>query len=180
MSTPRFNVQSLALPVPIDDEALARHLVERVRYNLAKNGSAPGVAVAVLPGRADLFPLAQVGENWREFSYFLASLSRAEIQGDPPVAAVGVMGRFSGTAPTGTPLDTAMVFLEWSDCRWWHWQMALTPGGRATDSESWFSAQDGDSLPPGLGRWWSLGRRRQFGLRLERAIPLLREAPGVH
>jgi hypothetical protein len=51
---------------------------------------------------------------------FLAGLTRAELPGGEAVEAVGLMGAFPPRGAAGVP--TALVFLEWTDCRGWRWQ----------------------------------------------------------
>jgi hypothetical protein len=73
---------------------------------------------------------------------------------------VGVAGRFLVRRRDEPGAPVALAFLEWPDCRWWHWRTLLDGEGRAVpDSDTIRRAIDGDPLPGGLGRWWSQSRR---------------------
>jgi hypothetical protein len=62
-------------------------------------------------------------------------------------------------ASDGPGVPVGVVFLEWADCRWWHWRAVLGADGRPLEGgETLWRAVDGDALPTGVGRWWSLGR----------------------
>ena len=106
-------------------------------------------------------------------SRFLAGLTRSGSgETDMPVA-VGVAGRFMMRvrgSENAAAVPVAIAFLEWSDCRWWHWQLLLgTDGKPMPDGDMHRSADNGDPLPQGLGRWWSLGRRT--GVRVQVGWP---------
>jgi hypothetical protein len=67
-------------------------------------------------------------------------------------------------------LPVALVFLEWADDRWWHWERLLRDGEPASDEEDdlerYSRAIDGDPIPDGLGRWFVRGRRTRASLSL--------------
>jgi hypothetical protein len=154
-----------------DDDALGERLTALVRDALARGG-APPAAVVVMDGRVDLILLRPelVGEV--PVPMLLGGLSRS-IQADrPAVKAVGMIGVFrprpSTSRPPGVPV--AMVFLEWTDCRWWQWRGLIDPeaGAVLEETETVGRAVDGVPRPRGLGGWWSLGRRRNMAFRLDR------------
>lgn len=141
------------------DEQEGRALVSLVRQALERGGGA--VAVVVRPDRTELIDLRSVVESRIPVPLFLAGLTRSAPEGQRLPLAVGIAGKFvsrrTGDAP-GVPVG--VVFLEWADCRWWHWRVVLGADGRPLqEGETVWRAVDGDPLPPGLGRWWSLGRR---------------------
>lgn len=158
------------------DEDLGEWLVDRVR-SAVERGPAPSTAVAVREDRIDLIPLGDVVREGIRPNVFVATLTRAEVPFAGVLEAVGVIGEFrwrSRHTPDGLPVAT--VFLEWSDCRWWHWRAALGPDRDVLDESSAVSrAVDGGPRPAGLGGWWSLGRRARLGARFEP-----REQPVVH
>ncbi|MBN2798472.1 MAG: hypothetical protein JXX28_04930 [Deltaproteobacteria bacterium] len=178
----RFQVHSLSLDPDLSDEAAGRALVSAVIQNLARTGGAPSVALAVHLARVDLFPLAQIGVARAELDGFLGALSRAEVDGEASVRAVGLMGSFRWEQRGRAPAEVAMVFLEWGDCRWWHWRALLTADRRGVveGSALFTSAVEGDPKPPQLGTWWSRGRRQGLSLRLDRQPRLVTEVAGVH
>jgi hypothetical protein len=94
---------------------------------------------------------------------------------------VGVVGRF-GLRRRGAkqPVHVALVFVEWSDGRWWQWQALLAQDGASLLDDTLIEreAELGDPLPDGLGRWWTLARRRNLRVRLEAHAP--DPAPIVH
>jgi hypothetical protein len=148
-----------------DGDQLVTMLTEAVD---AGNGSP--VAVVLRPDRFELVGLGAVRDEGLTIDMFLAGMSRADVPDAGPVEAVGVAGRFRTKVP-GTrrgEAPVALAFLEWSDCRWWMWRSLIDAEGRLLDeSATRFRAVDGDALPAGLGRWWSLGRRSRLNVRLE-------------
>ncbi len=157
---------------PLEDEALARSLVQMVRGAVAQ-GRAPAAAVCVREERLDLLPVAEAARSGIAPPVLLAGLTRAEVPFASEVLAVGLVGRFKERT-TGVPL--AMVFLEWEDCRWWHWRALIDPstGALREDTETVSRAVEG-LRRPALGGWWTAGRRRGMRVRL---AP--REPPVVH
>ncbi|MEQ1507867.1 MAG: hypothetical protein ABMB14_36905, partial [Myxococcota bacterium] len=116
---------------------------------------------------------------------FLAGLSRSGGAGDEgglgPALAVGLAGRFVYRARGVGPSPVGLVFLEWPDCRWWSWRVVLDGAGApVADSESRYCAVDGDALPGGLGRWWSLGRRSGRTVRYGDVVPAPTASALVH
>jgi len=152
-----------------DDESTGRRLVDLVREALGR-GPAPSVVVVVRADRFDLVSVGPIVEAGLSVSTFIAGLTRSELPRAGPVLAVGLMGTFTvrprREAP-GAPL--AMVFLEWTDCRWWQWRTLLEGDGRTPMDETTTlsSAVEGSAKPSNLGGWWSLGRRRRMSVRLE-------------
>lgn len=177
----RLTVQTVARDVAgLEDDALGESLAGMVREAVARKG-APTVATVARADRVDLIGLAPVVEGRLPVHGFLASLTRAEV--DPGVLdphAVGLMGtvrvRRPGDGVDGAPV--AVVFLEWPDCRWWHWRALIEPttGALLDHTETIRRAIDGDPLPDGLGRWWSAGRRQPGRARLAKAS----DSPMVH
>ena len=130
-----------------------RRLADLVRLALEKGG-APSVAVILREERVDLLPLKPVVDAGVGVPVFLAGLSQSETAGASDVLAVGVMGTFHlkrrGDA-RGAPV--AMVFLEWSDCSWWHWRGLIEADGRTLreDTQTVATASEGAAKPRNLG-----------------------------
>lgn len=161
------------------DDGLGERLVEMVRRASDKAEAPPAVAV-VRGERLDVVGLAPIVEKKIRPGTFVAGLTRAEMGpsvGDP--LAVGIIGTV-GYRPPGAEarVPMVMVFLEWEDCRWWHWKALLDPatGDIRPETETWTCAVEGDPMPQGLGRWWSLGRRMTRRMQFDRWP----EAPLVH
>lgn len=167
----RFEVRSWERPPGlITDDQVGQHLVDRVKTAIG-GGAAPLVGVVVRASRIDLVELAAPAREGLTVPLTLAVLARSEDPSGAIPQAVGVLGRYElrprPDQPARAPL--AMVFLEWEDCRWWHWRALVDGRDLAGDTESLRRAVDGDPLPSGLGRWWSLSRRRSLVARLEPA-----------
>jgi hypothetical protein len=178
----RLNVQSLRRASAADDESLGRLLVSLVEGTVERSGAAPSVAVAVGRDRVDLVPLVPLVRERVDVRGFVAGLTRSELAGAGPIEAVGLMGSFewrSRGQARGAPL--ALVFLEWTDCRWWHWRALFDAEheGLVAGTGTVTSASDGCPKPDALGGWWSLGRRRNLKLKLER-VPGEPPGPVVH
>lgn len=160
----RIRSRTLVPRHPEDDEETGIQLVAAVHRAL-KGGGAPPVAVAVAEQRIDLFPADSIRESSLPPGLFLAGLSRSEGSFGRPIC-VGLMGTFGSRERPG--VKQAMVYLEWSDCRWWLWRGLLdTDGGLMPDTESVLRAADGDTKPMAMGGWWSLGRRSRMKVRLD-------------
>lgn len=149
-------------------------LVDVLRSGLARGG-APPVAVVVRSEVVHLVGLRTDPPQPIAAGRLLAGLTRARFDDaeDAPVA-VGLLGRFElrrrRDERVGVPM--VQVFLEWGDCSWWHWRALLdADGALLDDSVTVRSAQLGDALPGGLGRWWSTGRRHRLQLQLRRQRP---------
>lgn len=163
---------SLRLPVQriphasSGDDALGAALKERVVGALETGAVAP-MAVVCRHAHIDLVPVYHLRERHIAVDAFLASMSRVVSESDD-VLAVGLAGRFRARLPgTGAKrAPVALVFLEWTDCRWWLWRSLIDPDGHLVEAAGeTFRAVDGDPLPAGLGRWWSIGRRRRLTVR---------------
>jgi hypothetical protein len=152
------------------DAQEGRGLVGLVRDVLERGGGG-AVAVVVRPDRTELVDLRNLIEARASLPLFMAGLTRSAPEGQRLPLAVGIAGRFMmRTGPPQVPVSpqerrprgipVGVVFLEWPDCRWWHWRVVLGADGQPMeDGETVWRAEDGDPLPQGLGRWWSLGRR---------------------
>lgn len=151
------------------DDALGEALVARVRRSLAE-GRAPASGVVVRPSQVDLVPLAAAADAGVPFPNLLAGLV-----GRGGLDAVGILGRLWWRPQRAEPaVPVAVVFLEWTDCRWWAWQQLLDAQGRPiADGERCWRAVDGDPKPGGLGGWWSLARRTGARLDLTPTVPEL-------
>jgi hypothetical protein len=148
------------------DDTLGEGLVARVRHGLS-TGQAPASGVVVRAAQIDLVPLAPVADARVPFGQVLAGLvGRGELD------AIGVVGRLWWRRRRDErPVAVAVVFLEWTDCRWWCWQQLLDAEGRpVADGERCWRAVDGDPKPVGLGGWWSLARRTGARLDLTPAV----------
>lgn len=157
MPTHRIRIGSLPRGEPLSDEGEGLRLRDLLLRALSR-GQAPPVAVALRARRVDLVDLRDAAATGMTLEAFLAGLTRAEVPDDGPPEAVGVLGAFR---PRDGGVPVALAFLEWADCRWWCWRAALAAagGGVRDDTVTVRSAVEGDRLPDGLGRWWSLGRR---------------------
>ena len=170
-----IRVHSVALEAASDDDAIGGALVRVVQHALARGG-APSAAVGVGGARADLVPLRPFSEAQASLPAFLASLSATLPDGTRPVDAVGLAGTFDLRHGDSSPPTTiAMVFLEWSDCRWWRWRALLDQNLGTTlvraGSEVIDRAVDGAPRPDGLGGWWSLARRTSVQFRFIPELP---------
>jgi hypothetical protein len=151
-------------PTPVDldeDEHLGRWLVTLVQDAAAKGGAPPTAVVLRDDGTLDLLAVERDLVADTPLPLLLAGLSRSVLAGRSAVA-VGLIGRFTlerrgPGAPVTAPV--LLAFLEWSDCRWVGWRRVLDAPGARPDGDALERALDGDPLPDGLGRWWSLGRR---------------------
>jgi hypothetical protein len=167
----RMQTLSPAEPWWPDDEVLGGRLASLVKENLPRNG-APTVGLVVRRDKVVLVPLRPVVQaKWR-VAWLLGGLARWD-EGDGAPEAIGLMGqikvRKSGD-DAWSPL--AVVFLEWPDGRWWHWRGVLDgESGLLEGSEDQSRAVDGLARPSGLGGWWTLARRHQPDLKLERVLP---------
>jgi hypothetical protein len=161
-----------------EDEVEGRFLADLVRAARARGTAAP-VAGVVREARTELIGLHDVAGRGLSVPSFLAGLCASEPPGHTRPRAVGLAGRFlvrqrvdaSGGPPdAGAPVGLA--FLEWPDCRWWHWRTLLDGEGKPVpDSDTLRRAIDGDPLPGGLGRWWSHARRTGATVRYGKLEP---------
>ena len=146
------------------------------------------LAVVVRPSHLDLIDPRPLASDRTAVGRFLAGLTRS-VTAEGPALAVGLAGNLrvqvrmrtrSGHAVRGSPVGVA--FLEAPDCDWWMWQRFLGPGTEQIDPEQIRSGHHGDPLPPGLGRWWSLGRRTGVRVSLSQVAPSppLGTSPLVH
>jgi len=118
--------------------------------------------------RIDLVDIQQLVATRTSLGMFIAGLTRSELPEAGPLLAVGVMGRFAlRRGKNSEPVPVAMVFLEWSDCRWWHWKGLIAADTVNEETETLSRAVDGLGKPGGLGGWWSIGRRKALSVRLE-------------
>jgi hypothetical protein len=161
MSQIALRVQSIRRPdEPLGEEAEVRGLCAIVRRGVAGDG-APLVGVAIRSTHIDLIDLDPVRDSGLPLRRFLAGLTlQRDGRGTHPVA-VGLLG----VVETGTadPAARALVFLEWSDGRWWHWRARVDQGEGCVvaGTEGVQQASQGDALPKGLGGWWAMGRTLQ-------------------
>lgn len=146
------------------DVGVERWLVARV-VDAAARGRAGPVAVVVRPDAVDAIALSHARRVGVPTPWFLAGLTTS-VTPTGPAEAVGVIGR--ATQHRGASSHAVLqVFLEWGDNRWWHWTAVVDDQGRVRPgTEVVREAGEGDPLPAGLGRWWSVARRRGFRLDL--------------
>ncbi len=183
----QLTVRAIERSATADAASEGEYLADLVRTALERGSAAP-VAVVVRPERTELMDLRTVARSRLGLTPFLAGLSRSEVGGLGAPMAVGIAGTFRHRAPASPsdapPVPVGLAFLEWSDCRWFHWQVLLgTDGQLQEDTELVRSAEAGDPMPSGLGRWWSLGRRRDMRVRYASGLPSavpVRESPLVH
>lgn len=108
----------------------------------------------------DLLPVIQSGHDVHRFVSSIAGQPGTEI-----VALAGVLGVRMGRMKESSP--ALVVFLEWTDGRWWN-------GLRMLDNkalrEDWPTrvrrAEDGWPRPNGLGGWWTRSRVQNLRLRI--------------
>jgi hypothetical protein len=169
-----------ALPPPAPpevppDEHLGRWLAELVRDAAASGrGAGPAAVTCRDDGTIEFLPLGPDLLRDAPLPLLLAALSRSELAGRRAVA-VGLVGRFRMERRVrGEPVGAAVLlaFLEWADCRWVGWRRILdVAGAELGDGDTWLRAEEGDALPDGLGRWWSLGRRTGVSVSFGPAAP---------
>jgi hypothetical protein len=153
----------------LSDEALGQELAERVRKAVERR-QAPTVALIARPERLDFVGLRTVVEEQLPVQRFIAGLTRAHVDAVGAASAVGVMGTVGARTPDGSGrVPMAVVFLEWPDCRWWYWRALVDPVEQVlrADTETVRRAVDGDPLPSGFGRWWTVGRHLRRSLRFD-------------
>ncbi len=186
---PQLQIRIHTLSPSADPATEGERLRRLVQQAVARAAAAPA-AVVVRPGGTEIIELRPVAEAGLSLPLFLAGLTRSEREdagaGAGPPLAVGLIGQLRlrrPSGPAGGSVPVALAFLEWPDCSWWQWQVLLG-GDRALleETEMIRRAEDGDPLPAGLGRWWSLGRRRRLQIRYSAASPTIQplESPLVH
>ena len=159
-----------------DDDSVGEQLIEVVRQSLRK-GEFPSAAVVVAAGRADILPLQPMVDGGVSLPAALAGLTATMPDGTRPVLAVGIVGPFEirRSDQTNEVRQVVTVFLEWTDCRWWHWSIDAEKSGsqlRLKDfTERTDRAVDGSARPDGLGGWWSLARRTGASLSFIPELP---------
>jgi hypothetical protein len=164
----RLRVHTGARPDLRSDRDLGDHLVDTVRKAFPR---APSAAVAVRPDRIEFIPLHPLIEQSRSPLHFLAGLTTTGVE------AVGLVGAFRYRPAREAPFSPiAMVFVEWTDCRWWQWRSLVADNALVPDTDTFGAAVDGDPKPGGLGGWWSFARRT--GLVLQHRP--IGESPLVH
>ncbi|MCB9678441.1 MAG: hypothetical protein H6737_25295 [Alphaproteobacteria bacterium] len=165
----------------LNDDELGEALVELVRAAVPRR-TAPAVATVARPERIDVIGLQPLAAHRIPVNGFIAGLTRAEVGPDVGDArAVGVMGTVQvRNAPDAPSVPMAVVFLEWPDCRWWLWRALVDPGTATIKegTEVRTRAVDGDAMPVGFGRWWSLGRRT--GVKVTIRSRAAADSPHVH
>jgi len=163
MTTLTFQIQSAPRPDGLTtDDALGEHLVALCHTAIARRTAGPA-ALVVRSDRVDF--VAMGGDTTRDIpvKLLLAALTRMDLRDDDTeVEAVGVIGVVGAQRGPGPAIPLAITFLEWTDCRWWHWQALMDAEGRevAQATETVRSALDGDPKPLNLGGWWTLARHR--------------------
>lgn len=174
----RLPIRVLARPAD-DEDACGEYLASLVREALGR-GSKGAVAVVVRSQRTELIELRAIVEARIQLAQFLAGLTRSDAQSFGSPLAVGLAGRFTlRRGAQRSPI--ALAFLEWPDCRWWQWTTLIDGANQlVVDSEVRHRAIDGDPLPAGLGRWWTLGRRTRTTVHYDSTDRGEQSAPLVH
>jgi hypothetical protein len=182
MSDLRLKISSRPKEVLPVDLSVGEHLAELVVTASRKGRGLPGVGVVVRAGSLDLVELGEPMRAGLPLGGLLAGLSATRTERGGAVTAVGLIGGFKRRGRTDKEgRRVAMVFLEWPDCRWWHWVAELDAMGIVRpDTAQVRSAVEGDPLPGGLGRWWTQARLRR--LRVALLVEAVPEAapPQVH
>jgi hypothetical protein len=172
MSNLQLQIQTLVPNEPWwpDEQALGERLARLVKTAL-EGGGAPTVAVSVRRERVEIVPLGPIIEAKRHPGRFLCALTRWDSAELGEQECTGIIGRMRMRRSDGDAwVPLAMVFLEWPDGRWWQWKALLDAEGKLlADTETINRAIDGLARPAGLGGWWSIGRRENLVLNLERA-----------
>lgn len=166
----------------IDDDACGERLARLVQEAIERGpGLSSAVAVAVRSERMELIDLRGILQAGVAVPLFLAGLSRSEPEGLGAPLAVGLAGRFQFRTRSTPGQPVGLAFLEWPDCRWWQWSVMLDSSGQMLpDSDMRRRAIDGDPLPGGLGRWWTLGRRTRSVVRFGSSQGSSLSSPLVH
>lgn len=128
-------------------------------------GAHQAVGLVLRAGTLDLVDLSAARAAGLPMPWLLAGLT-STITASGPALAVGVLGVLGRREGEGER-RVAVAFLEWEDNRWWWYEAPLGEGGRSVEDERAHvrSAEEGDALPGGLGRWWSAARRS--GMRMQ-------------
>ena len=159
-STLRFH--TLRDPAPQADEPLARYLVQQVREAIPRKQAGPAVVMA-RGDRAEVIGIRELrGPDLPPTPDAIALMTRASFPDGAAVRAIGLMGVYGYRArPEDPAVPTALVFIEWTDGRWWQWRALIDPSDARllTETETVLRAVDGLPRPNGLGGWWTRGRR---------------------
>lgn len=177
----RIRIGSFPRGEPLPDDGEGERLRDLLLRALSR-GAAPPVAVVLREHRLDLIELTPLPGP--SLHTLLAGLTRSVVPDGSAVEAVGLLGVFGPATGQAAVGGIALAFLEWEDGRWWCWRAAALPrGGVREDTITVGRAVDGDRLPDGLGRWWSLGRRARMRLELwpvPEGEPRAEASPLVH
>lgn len=157
-----------------DEQTLQSWLTGLLHQTLQEKGALPAAALVVRERTVDLVDLTTVAGAGRPLGVFLAGLAGSSTEDGGAAEAVGLLGRFSWRrGRKAAPVPVALAFVEGPDGRWWHWQCLMSADGAELQKESEIerAAELGDALPDGLGRWWTMYRRRGVRLSLSKAEP---------
>ena len=150
------------------DAELGSSLVNMLMGATEKGKPAP-VAIALRGPLLELHGITQLSKQGISIPSYLAALCYSKRLPEPSgeVKATGYMGAFIRERE-GVKEGRGIVFLEWEDCRWWFWEGKFDPTTKLFEPDECrtLSALEGDAMPQGLGRWWSLARRRNLTLTL--------------
>ncbi len=144
-----------------DDESLRGWAVDILERTLERSGGLPAGVIVVRERTVEVMDLAPLAQAGRPLSWMLAGLAGSTTQGGA-AEAVGLVGRFQlRRRGTGPAVPVALAFLEWGDGHWWQWQalLAVDRPALVPDTATLRTAEAGDALPDGLGRWWTMQRR---------------------
>ncbi len=159
------SMQRGAIPV---DAHPGEALVAWLQRVLSEGAHAPA-GLVVRAGALDLVDLSTAKGSGLPVPWLMAGLTTTVTRAGPAVAVglLGVVGRAVRDAERPAPM--AVVFLEWEDNRWWFYEALLAADGRSLreDTVTVRSAEAGDAMPQGLGRWWAAARRSGMRMNLE-------------
>ncbi len=139
---------------PLEDDALGERLWSDLIERLARSPVRP--AAIMLRGEvAHVVDLAPLTEEPRLAHQRVAGLCAVE-----GVEALALVGPLFRRRRGGAAERFAVVFVEWTDGRWWFGQRRLTDAGSIfPGSEDEIQrAVDGAPRPGGLGGWFSRAR----------------------
>lgn len=165
--TQHLTVRGRSIPrhqIPAD-VSVGQHLVRLATEALGRGERPTLSAVVVSSEEVTLLALPEAGDRHG----FLSGLTTV-----PGTEAVGLMGIAHRRTRSGAKVPALLCFLEWTDCGWWMSEAILdAEGALLAGSVSTRSAQAGDALPEGVGRWWSHARRSGLEARLAVDAPSL-------
>jgi hypothetical protein len=149
---------------PSADEALGHSLFGMVCTGLERGLPRPTLLV-LRPDQVDQFDLGGLNSATPPIRERMVA-AMAGLEGTECVALVGALRvRAPGARE---PQRAVVVFIEWSDNRWWTaWQAVDSNNRLAGDEPVLRAAVDGWARPNGVGGWFARARREGLRLRTQ-------------